>query len=68
MVNPKILIVEDENIVAKDLQKRLMNLGYNIVGIVSTGEEAVKKAIATSPDLVLINVRLKGGMDGIETA
>ena len=68
MINPKILIVEDENIVAKDLQKRLMNLGYNIVGIVSTGEEAVKKAIATSADLVLINVRLKGGMDGIETA
>jgi len=43
MIHPKILIVEDENIVAKDLQKRLMNLGYDIVGIVSTGEEAVKK-------------------------
>ena len=68
MVNPKILIVEDENIVAKDLQKRLVNLGYNIVDIVSTGEEAVKKAIATSPDLVLMDLRLKGGMDGIETA
>jgi PAS domain S-box-containing protein len=68
MINPKILIVEDENIVANDIQKRLMNLGYNIVGIVSTGEEAVKKAIATSADLVLINVRLKGEMDGIETA
>ncbi len=68
MVNPKILIVEDENIVAKDIQKRLVNLGYNIVDIVSTGEEAVKKAIATSPDLVLMDLRLKGGMDGIETA
>ena len=68
MVNPKILIVEDENIVAKDLQKRLMNLGYNIVGIASTGDEAVKKAIAISPDLVLMNLHLKGGMDGIETA
>jgi len=68
MINPKILIVEDENIVAKDLQKRLMNLGYDIVGIVSTGEEAVKKAIATLPDLVLMDVRLKGEMDGIEAA
>ena len=68
MVNPKILIVEDENIVAMDLQKRLMNLGYDIVGIVSTGEEAVKKAIATAPDLVLMDVRLKGEMDGIEAA
>jgi PAS domain S-box-containing protein len=68
MVNQKILIVEDENIVAKDLQKRLMNLGYDVVGVVSTGEEAVKKAVATSPDLVLMDVRLKGEMDGIEAA
>ena len=68
MVNPKILIVEDENIVAIDLQKRLMNLGYDIVGVVSTGEEAIKKAIATSPDLILMDVRLKGEMDGIEAA
>jgi len=68
MVNQKILIVEDENIVAKDLQKRLMNLGYDVVGIVSTGEEAVKKVVATSPDLVLMDVRLKGEMDGIEAA
>jgi PAS domain S-box-containing protein len=68
MVNQKILIVEDENIVAVDLQKRLINLGYDIVGVVATGEEAVKKAIATSPDLVLMDVRLKGEMDGIEAA
>ena len=68
MANPKILIVEDENIVAKDLQKRLINLGYEVVGIASTGEDAVKKAIATMPDLVLMDVRLKGEMDGIEAA
>ncbi len=68
MASPKILIVEDENIVAKDLQKRLVNLGYDIVGVASTGEEAVKKAIATSPDLVLMDVRLKGEMSGIEAA
>ena len=67
MVNPKILIVEDENIVAIDLQKRLMNLGYDIVGVVSTGEEAIKKAIATTPDLILMDVRLKGEMDGIDS-
>jgi PAS domain S-box-containing protein len=68
MVNPKILIVEDDNIVAKDLQKRLSNFGYDVVGFASTGEEAVKKVIATSPDLVLMDVRLKGEKDGIETA
>ena len=68
MINPKILIVEDENIVANDLQKRLMNLGYDIVGIVSTGEDGIKKAIASQPDLVLMDVHLKGEMDGIEAA
>ena len=68
MANPKILIVEDENIVAKDLQKRLTNLGYDIVGIASTGEDAIKKAAATLPDLVLMDVRLKGEMNGIEAA
>jgi len=68
MTNPKILIVEDDNIVAADLQKRLMTLGYDIVGIVTSGEEAIKKAILSSPDLVLMNVRLRGEMDGIEAA
>ena len=68
MANPKILIVEDDNIVAKDLQKRLSNFGYDVVGFASTSEEAVKKVIATSPDLVLMDVRLKGEKDGIETA
>jgi PAS domain S-box-containing protein len=68
MVNPKILIVENDSIVAKDLQTRLINYGYDVVGFVSTGEEAVKKVIATSPDLVLMNVSLKGEKDGIETA
>jgi PAS domain S-box-containing protein len=68
MTSPKILIVEDDNIVAADLQKRLMTLGYDIVGIVTSGEEAIKKAILSSPDLVLMNVRLRGEMDGIEAA
>ena len=68
MANPKILIVEVDNIVVKDLQNRLSNFGYDVVGFASTGEEAVKKVIATSPDLVLMDVRLKGKKDGIETA
>lgn len=69
MANPKILIVEDEAIVAKDLQKRLLNLGYDVIGIAATGEEALRKAAATAViDLVLMDVRLKGEMDGIQTA
>jgi PAS domain S-box-containing protein len=68
MANPKILIVEDENKVAKDLQKHLADLKYEVVGTASTGEEAIDIASTTSPDLVLMNVRLKGGSDGIEAA
>jgi PAS domain S-box-containing protein len=68
MANPKIYIVEGDNIVAEDLQKRLSNFGYDVVGIASTGEDALKKVIATSPDLVLMDIRLKGKKDGIETA
>jgi PAS domain S-box-containing protein len=68
MANSKILIVEDDNIVAKDLQKRLTHLGYDVIGVALTGEEAIKKAIANLPDLVLMEVCLKGEMNGIETA
>lgn len=68
MVNSKLLIVEDERSIAYDLQKRISEFGYTVVGIVSTGEEAVEKVIATSPDLVLMDVQLKGKMDGIDLA
>jgi PAS domain S-box-containing protein len=66
MIDPKILIVEDSPIVAKDLQKRLFNFGYNSVDTVASGEEGVQKAIALSPDLVLMDTQGKNEMDGIE--
>ncbi|BAY76707.1 PAS/PAC sensor hybrid histidine kinase [Nostoc linckia NIES-25] len=68
MTNAKILVVEDEAIVAKDLQYRLKKFGYTVPAIASSGEEAINKAIETSPDLVLMDIRLKGNMDGIEAA
>lgn len=68
MAKAKILIVEDESIVARDIQRRLLHLGYEVVGAVPTGEEAIKKASILLPDLVLMDVRLKGEMDGIEAA
>ncbi|MFN6560928.1 MAG: response regulator [Nostoc sp. ChiSLP01] len=68
MTNVKILVVEDEAIVAKDLQSRLSKFGYAVPAIASSGEEAINKAIQTSPDLVLMDIRLKGNMDGIEAA
>lgn len=64
----KILIVEDELIIAKDLSRRLSKLGYEVVGIVSSGISAITKAQETFPDLILMDIVLKGSMDGIETA
>jgi len=64
----KILIVEDEAIVAKDLENILRSLGYEICGVASTGEAAVRLAEAGRPDLVLMDIVLQGEMDGIEAA
>lgn len=68
MTKAKILVVEDEAIVAKDLQHRLIKFGYTVPAIVSSGEEAINKAVEISPDLVLMDIKLKGSMDGIEAA
>jgi len=64
----KILVVEDESIVAMDIKKRLMRLGYDVPSIALAGEEAVEKAAKICPDLVLMDIMLKGEMDGIEAA
>jgi two-component system cell cycle sensor histidine kinase/response regulator CckA len=64
----RILIVEDESIVQLDLQTRLRRLGHSVVGFASRGEEAVAKARNLAPDLVLMDVRLDGPMDGVEAA
>ena len=68
MKEPKILIVEDEAIVAKDLQNRLNKLGYIVPAIASNGVDAIRKAANIFPDLVLMNIKLKGDMDGVEAA
>ncbi|HTX99658.1 MAG TPA: response regulator [Bacteroidota bacterium] len=64
----RVLIAEDETIVAADLGQRLQSLGYPIVGIVSNGEDAVHAAFDAQPDVVLMDVRLKGRPDGMEAA
>jgi PAS domain S-box-containing protein len=63
-----ILIVEDEKIVALDIKRRLLNLDYSVCAIASTGEEAIEDAKNSMPDLVLMDIMLKGDMDGIEAA
>ncbi|MDQ7782124.1 MAG: sigma 54-interacting transcriptional regulator [Desulfomonilaceae bacterium] len=64
----RILIVEDEGMVAKGVEKTLQSLGYAVVGLAATGEDAVRKAGETRPDLVLMDIMLAGDMDGIEAA
>lgn len=63
-----VLIVEDESIVAKDIQHSLKKLGYNVLGICSTGEDAIKSVEELGPDIVLMDIMLKGSMNGIEAA
>jgi PAS domain S-box-containing protein len=64
----RILIVEDEIIVALDLQDRLSDLGYEVTGVVDRGDGALALVATTLPDLVLMDIRLKGEMDGIAAA
>ena len=63
-----ILVVEDEAIVARDLQMRLRDLGYLVPAIAHTGNDAVRLAEELVPDLILMDIRLIGKMDGIEAA
>ena len=64
----KILIAEDEQIVAKNIEKRLTADGYHVVASVATGEEAIEEVKNLSPDIILMDIKLKGKIDGIETA
>jgi two-component system, response regulator PdtaR len=64
----RIQIVEDEGIVADEIRSRLKNLGYEVVGIADTGPKAITLAGIARPDLVLMDIMLKGEMDGVEAA
>ena len=64
----KILIVEDERIIALEMRHNLESMGYDVAAIVSSGEEAVRKAEELHPDLVLMDIILQGEMDGVEAA
>ncbi|MBU4535970.1 MAG: GAF domain-containing protein [Euryarchaeota archaeon] len=68
MSKTKVMVVEDESIVAIDIGQRLESLGYEVTATVSSGEKAIEKAQETSPDIILMDIVLKGKMDGIEAA
>ncbi len=68
MSQDTILIVEDEAIAALEIQEKLKELGYNAVEIAFSGQEALKKTAELNPALVLMDINLGAGIDGIETA
>jgi len=67
-MSARILIVEDERITAEDLRDILTDLGYTVTASVSSGVDAIAQAEATKPDLALMDIRIRGEMDGTETA
>lgn len=65
---PRILIVEDEIIIAMEIQVRLESAGFAVCGLTSSGEKAILLAREKNPDLILMDITLKGPLDGLETA
>ena len=68
MTTTRILVVEDEQIISKAIEKRLKRLGYAVAGVAYSGEDAVEKAVELHPDLILMDINLGSGIDGVETA
>ncbi len=68
MTAPRIFVVEDQALVARDIQTRLISMGYDVLGTASRASDAVSQVLELMPDLVLMDINLKGEMDGIEAA
>lgn len=68
MNNVNVLVVEDESIVSKDIQHSLKKLGYHVVGAAASGDKAIELVKTEGPDIVLMDIMLKGDMNGIEVA
>lgn len=68
MAQISVLVVEDEIIVSKDIQNSLKRLGYTIVGSAASGDKAIEVALKENPDIILMDIMLKGEMNGIEAA
>ena len=68
MSKARILIIEDEAIIAMEIERSLQNLGYEVTSVVNTGDDTITKAEEDKPDLILMDIRIQGDKDGIETA
>lgn len=66
--SPRVFIVEDEALIAMQLEDQLQRFGYTVCGVAAYGEAALREIPVSRPDVVLMDIRLGGGMDGIETA
>jgi len=64
----RVIIADDERIVAADLRKRVLALGYTVLAVVGSGEDAVREALHHRPDLVLLDIGMEGAYDGIAAA
>lgn len=64
----RILLVEDEAIISLEIENNLQNLGYQVISTVDSGDRAIDTALRERPDLILMDIHIKGGVDGIETA
>lgn len=64
----KLLIVEDDPIIAADLERAMKKMGYVVIDAVESGEEALEIVVQDTPDLVLMDIQLEGDLDGIDTA
>lgn len=68
LFTPSIFIVEDEAIIAQDVRLQLEAMGYRVSGTASSGEESVRRVEALQPDIVLMDVKIKGAIDGLQAA
>lgn len=68
IVRGRVLIVEDEAVVADDLEYQLIQLGYEVVGVAASGREAIELADESRPQVVLMDIQLQGAMTGPEAA
>jgi PAS domain S-box-containing protein len=68
MTKGRIVVVEDEAIVARDIQATLRSFGYDVPEIVTSGEEAIQAAFRLNPDLIMMDIMIRGSMDGVDAA
>lgn len=68
MAQVSVLLVEDDNVMAKIAEMRLNSLGYEMCGRATTAAEAIELVVTKKPDLVLMDINIKGNVDGIDTA